>query len=109
MEILRSRKQKKFTPEEDAAGGRRDRDFLVQRSRFLAALKTRLGLGENTSRLRKIDLSATNANQGTTRLPGLEKRRLRYQRSYDCRLGYRRIHGPTSRLPDPFIYYLSTT
>ena len=28
----------------DAAGGRRDRDFLVQRSRFLAALKTRLGL-----------------------------------------------------------------
>ena len=30
--------------EADAAGGRRDRDFLVQRSRFLAALKTRLGL-----------------------------------------------------------------
>ena len=28
----------------DAAGGRRDREFLVQRSRFLAALKTRLGL-----------------------------------------------------------------
>ena len=27
----------------DAAGGRRDREFLVQRSRFLAALKTRLG------------------------------------------------------------------
>ena len=27
-----------------SAGGRRDRDFLVQRSRFLAALKTRLGL-----------------------------------------------------------------
>ena len=26
------------------AGGRRDCDFLVQRSRFLAALKTRLGL-----------------------------------------------------------------
>ena len=30
--------------EADAAGGRRDREFLVQRSRFLAALKTRLGL-----------------------------------------------------------------
>ena len=30
--------------EGDAVGGRRDRDFLVQRSRFLAALKTRLGL-----------------------------------------------------------------
>ena len=30
--------------EADAAGGRRDRDFLIQRSRFLAALKTRLGL-----------------------------------------------------------------
>ena len=30
--------------EADAVGGRRDRDFLVQRSRFLAALKTRLGL-----------------------------------------------------------------
>ena len=28
----------------DAAGGRRDREFLVQRSRFLAALKIRLGL-----------------------------------------------------------------
>ena len=30
--------------ERDAAGSRRDREFLVQRSRFLAALKTRLGL-----------------------------------------------------------------
>ena len=30
--------------EADAAGGRRDRDFLVQRSRFLAALKTRLAV-----------------------------------------------------------------
>ena len=30
--------------EEDAAGGRRDREFLVHRSRFLAALKNRLGL-----------------------------------------------------------------
>ena len=30
--------------EENAAGGRRDREFLAQRSRFLAALKTRLGL-----------------------------------------------------------------
>ena len=30
--------------EADAAGGRRDRDFLVQRSRCLASLKTRLGL-----------------------------------------------------------------
>ena len=30
--------------EADAAGCRRDRYFLVQRSRFLAALKTRLGL-----------------------------------------------------------------
>ena len=30
--------------EGDAAGGRRDREFLAQRSRFLAALKTRLGL-----------------------------------------------------------------
>ena len=31
-------------PEADVAGCRRDRDFLAQRSRFLAALKTRLGL-----------------------------------------------------------------
>ena len=30
--------------EADAAGGRRDREFLVQRSRFLAAFKTRLRL-----------------------------------------------------------------
>ena len=30
--------------EGDAAGGRRDCEFLVQRSRFLAAFKTRLGL-----------------------------------------------------------------
>ena len=33
-----------FSHEADAAGVRRDRDFLIQRSRFLAALKTRLGL-----------------------------------------------------------------
>ena len=63
---------------------------------------------ENTSRLRKIDLWATNAKEGTTRLPDLEKRCLRYQRSYDCCLGYQRIHGPISWLPDPFINYLST-
>ena len=63
----------------------------------------------NTSRLRKIDHWATQAKQGTTRLPDLEKRRLRYQRSYDCRLGYLRIYGPTTPLPDPFINYLSTT
>ena len=35
--------------EADAAGGRRDREFLVQRSRFLAALKTRLGLSDRAS------------------------------------------------------------
>ena len=49
-----------------------------------------------TFRLRKIDLWATEAKQGTTRLPELEKRCLRYERSYDCRLGYLRIYGPTS-------------
>ena len=41
----KNKKKIRFSGHEaDAAGGRRDRDFLVQRSRFLAALKTRLGL-----------------------------------------------------------------
>ena len=89
------------------------RYFIIKHDRHIRVLaRGSRHLGENTSRLRKIDHWATQAKQGTTRLPDLEKRRLRYQRSYDCRLGYLRIYGPTTPLgflPDPFINYLSTT
>ena len=38
------KRKRKWTRRRTLLGGRRDRDFLVQRSRFLASLKTRLGL-----------------------------------------------------------------
>ena len=49
MRVTATRRASRTKPSRDLANlprlqGRRDRDFLVQRSRFLAALKTRLGL-----------------------------------------------------------------
>ena len=43
----------------DAAGGRRDRKFLVQCSRFLAALKTRLGLILTKAAAMRVMINAT--------------------------------------------------
>ena len=47
--------------EGDAAGGRRDREFPVQRSRFLAALKTRLGLIMAKTTAMRVVINATGS------------------------------------------------
>ena len=58
--------------EEDAAGGRRDREFLRQRSRFLAALKIRLGLTLAKAVAMRVMINATGCPA-----PALDRNRMK--------------------------------
>ena len=81
--------------EADAAGGRRDRDFLVQRSRFLAALKTRLGLILAKAVAMCVMINATGCPA-----PVLDRNRMNTQAPFPTdRIGDRSRHSHTRALP----------